>query len=277
MQSPSQSRESHADPDAEDGAHSLGAELRFVANRHLFRTMLAGSGAAAVVMHRVFPQRHWLLPDRRTVWWFAKLQARNLARLCGVTVDVRGLEYLAHGGPFVVTPNHQSHFDIVALLGFLPGENRFAAKQELFADPILGPVLRTLGMIPIDRARPLDAIERLRELQGTSFSLVIFPEGTRSRDGVLLPFKTGAFAAAIALGLPVVPVTVRGSAAVMPKGGRLGIYPGRVEIIVAAPVPTQHLAHADREGLRDQVRTIIARRLTEGTDGSETTATADHP
>src|SRR5262245_23512415 len=248
----------------EHGAdRSLAAELRFVANRCIFTTLLATSGFEAVVMHRVLPRRHAILPDRRTVWSFAKLQARNLARLCGVEVSVEGSDAIATGGPFIFTPNHRSHFDIVALLGFLPGDNRFAAKTELFADPVLGPVLRTLGMVPIDRHRPGDAIQSLGSLkraEGPS-SLVIFPEGTRGDDDALLPFKKGPFVAAIELGWPVVPITIRGSAAVMPKGGRLGVHPGRAEIRIDPPLPTQGLSYADRDQLRDRTRAIIARNL----------------
>jgi len=240
---------------------SLGAELRFAANRHIFRTMLATSGFAAVLMHRVLPRHHQFLPDRRTVWSFAKLQARNLARLCGVEVSVAGLDEIATGGPFIFTPNHQSHFDIVALLGFLPGDNRFAAKTDLFADPILGPVLRTLGMVPIDRDQPLDAIRNLVALKERPCSVIIFPEGTRSEDGQLLPFKKGPFVAAIELGVPVVPITIRGSAAVMPKGGRLGIHPGRVEVRIDPPISTRRLSYADRVQLRDRARSIIADNL----------------
>ena len=255
----------------------IGAQLRFATNRHIFRIMLATSGFAAVVMHRVLPRRHWLLPDHRSVWAFAQLQARNLARLCGVSVTVRGLERIATGGPFIFTPNHQSHFDIVALLGFLPGENRFAAKRELFADPILGSVLRTLGMVPIDRDQPLEAVQRLRTLKGAVFSLIIFPEGTRSAGGELRPFKKGPFVAAIELGLPVVPVTVRGGAAVMPKGGYLGIHPGRVEVVIDEPIPTQGLTYEERDRLRDRVQAIIARRLKESEEVAHAQVAAARP
>lgn len=246
------------------GTNSLATDLRFAVNRHIFRTMLATSGAAAVLMYRIVPRRHWLLPDRRTVWSFAKLQARTLARLCGVEVDMRGLEHIAAGGPFIFTPNHQSHFDIAALLGFLPGDNRFAAKEELFRDPILGPVLQTLGMIPIDRDEPLQAIERLNALHGAPFSIIIFPEGTRSPAGKLMPFKKGPFVTAIRLGVPVVPVAIRGSAAVMPKKGHLGIHPGRVEVLVDTPIPTESLSYDDRDRLCAQVHGAIARLLREG-------------
>jgi 1-acyl-sn-glycerol-3-phosphate acyltransferase len=254
---------------------SLAAQLRFVANRHIFRAMLATSGLAAVLMHGVLPRRHRVLPDRRAVWSFAKLQARNLARLCGVEVAIDGLDAIATEGPYIFTPNHQSHFDIVALLGFLPGHNRFAAKTELFADPILGPVLRTLGMVPIDRDHPGDAIRRLGALDGHSSSLIIFPEGTRTEDGTLLPFKKGPFVAAIELGLPVVPIAIRGSLAVMPKGGRLGIHPGRVEMHIDPPIPTRGLSYADRDELRDRVRASILRHLDATQSGSASPSARD--
>jgi 1-acyl-sn-glycerol-3-phosphate acyltransferase len=244
-----------------DWLGKLAEDLRFTANRHIFRTMLATSGAAAVLMHRLFPQNHWLLPDERTVWSFAKFQARNLARLCGVTVEVRGLERIARGGPFIFTPNHQSHFDIAALLGFLPGDNRFAAKREFFHRPILGQVLKTLGMIPIDRDHPIEAIQRLNALNSLPFSIILFPEGTRSQDSRLLPFKKGAFVTAIRLGIPVVPVAIRGSAAVMPKGGYLGIHPGRIELIVEKPIETRGLTYEDRLRLSDQARAAIEQHL----------------
>jgi 1-acyl-sn-glycerol-3-phosphate acyltransferase len=251
-------------PEAERTTRGLDqfvSNLRFRANRHIFRTMLATSGAAAVVAHQILPRRHWLLPDSRSVWAFAKLQARNLARLVGVNVTVRGGERIATGGPYIITPNHQSHFDIVALLGFLPGHSRFATKRELFGDPILGPVLKTLGMVPIDRDQPPEAIRRLNAIRGAGWSLVMFPEGTRGDGGRLQPFKKGAFVTAIQLGMPVVPVAIRGSAAVMPKGGYLGIHPGSVEIIVGNPIPTQALTYDDRVRLRNRVRATIARHL----------------
>src|SRR5262245_15734066 len=93
---------------------------RIFFNRLIFRGMLFTVGAIAVVMYRVSR-------DKSVTWAFAKPQARNLARMCGVKVRMRGLEHLG-AGPYIFVPNHQSHFDIAALLGYLPGNNRFAAK-----------------------------------------------------------------------------------------------------------------------------------------------------
>lgn len=225
--------------------------LRVFVNRFIFRAMLFASGSVAIALYQV---------NRALAWRFAKLQARNLLRLCGVEVRVRGLEYLA-AGPYVFTPNHQSHFDIAALLGYLPGNNRFTAKKQLFAEPVLGAVMRTLGMIPIDRDDTEGSIERLRALRDTAQSVVIFPEGTRSQDGRLLPFKKGAFVAAIELGIPVVPVVCKGTTDVMPKGGYLSILPGAVEIAVLAPIPTTGMGYDDRERLSTLVRQRIEAEL----------------
>ncbi|MGH7821930.1 MAG: lysophospholipid acyltransferase family protein, partial [Candidatus Binatia bacterium] len=112
--------------------------LRIFLNRQIFRGMLFSMGATAVAMDR-------LRVPKSLVWEFAKLQARNLCRALGVSVTIRGTELVEQGGPYIFTPNHQSHMDIAALLGFLPGHNRFAAKQELFREPILGEAMRTLG------------------------------------------------------------------------------------------------------------------------------------
>jgi 1-acyl-sn-glycerol-3-phosphate acyltransferase len=229
------------------------SRLRVFVNRLIFRGMLFTMGAIAVVMYR-------LIRDKNVTWRFAKAQARNLIRMCGVKVRIRGLEQLG-AGPYMFTPNHQSHFDIAMLLGYLPGNNRFAAKKEMFAEPVLGAVLRTMGMIPIDRENPLEAIQLLNDLKLDQFSTIIFPEGTRSRDGNLLPFKKGPFVAAIHLGVPIVPVVCKGTTRVMPKGKYLSILPGEVEMIVLEPIATSALTYDDRDRLREQVRELIAAEL----------------
>jgi len=230
--------------------------MRVVVNGLVFRAMLFTMGTIAVAMY-------WLIPNKNLTWSFAKAQARNLARMLRVRVRIRGLEHLG-GGPYMFTPNHQSHFDIAALLGYLPGYNRFAAKKELFAEPVLGAVLRTMGMVPIDRGNPLEAIEMLGQLKADHFSTIIFPEGTRSRDGALLPFKKGPFVAAIHLGVPVVPVVCKGTREVMPPGRYLSILPGEVEIVVLEPIPTTGMTYDDRDRLCQLVRQRIVEELAEG-------------
>lgn len=227
--------------------------LRVFVNRLVFRGMLFSMGLIAVILYRI-------LPNKALAWAFARAQARNLARLCGVRVRVRGLEHLRQG-PYMFVANHQSHFDIAALLGYLPGQNRFAAKQELFAEPVLGLVLRTMGMIPIDRENTLGSIEQLNRVKADGHSTIIFAEGTRSRDGKLLPFKKGPFVAAIQMQVPVVPVVCKGTAQVMPTGKYLSIFPGEVEVVVLEPVSTSEMTYEDRDVLLDRVRAMIAAEL----------------
>lgn len=226
---------------------------RIVVNRLFFRGMLFTMGSIAVAMSLV-------LRNENLVWRFAKAQARNLARMCGVRIRIRGAEQLGNE-PYVFAPNHQSHFDIVALLGYLPGNNRFAAKVDLFREPVLGLVLRRMGMIPIDRDDRPNAIDRMNRASAAGVSAIVFPEGTRSEDGRLLPFKKGAFVTAIRAGVPIVPVVCKGTHEVMPKGARLSILPGEVEIVVLSPIPTRGLTYEDRDDLMQRVRAAITREL----------------
>jgi 1-acyl-sn-glycerol-3-phosphate acyltransferase len=228
---------------------------RVFANRVIFRAMLFTMGLLAVLLHTV-------VRNERLTWRFAQAQARNLARMLGVHVKVRGLEHLDRlGGPCVFVANHQSHFDIAAILGFVPGINRFTAKKELFREPVLGLVMRTMGMIPVDRDHPEKTVARLKRLRADGHSLVFFPEGTRSRGGVVGAFKKGAFVTAMELGLPIVPIAVRGSESVMPAGGYLSILPGQVELVILEPTPTAGLSYERRGALAAETRARIAAAL----------------
>ena len=117
-------------------------------------------------------------------------------------------------------------------------------------------------MVPIDRERPELAIDHLNQQAGGGDSLVVFPEGTRSRDGRLGEFKKGAFVVAITLQRPIVPVICRGTRRLMPKGSRMTVVPGPIEIVVAPPIPTVGLTYDDRDSLSGQVRTAIERHHT---------------
>ena len=229
----------------------LSGGWRVAVNRQIFRGMLFSVGATSIAMARMGV-------PKSVIWSFGKMQTRNLCRALGVHVTIEGGELVEQGGPFIFTPNHQAHIDIAALLGYLPGNNRFASKTELFDEPVLGAAMRTLGMLPVDRDDPMKSIDVLNKATKAGDSIIIFPEGTRSLDGSLLPFKKGAFVAAIEMGAPVVPVIVKGSRRVMPKGGYLSIHPGDVEIIVKPPIPTRGLSYDDRDRLREAVRGIIA-------------------
>jgi len=217
--------------------------------------MLVGMAAAAVAIHRI-------TGNQPLAWEFAKARARTLEWMLGVRVTVTGLEHLRGAGPFVYTPNHQSHLDILALLAHLPGAVRFAAKRSLWRHAVVGAVLDSLGMVPIDRDNTADAMAAMNEVRNDGQSFVVFPEGTRSRDGRLGEFKKGAFVLAIRLGLPVVPVVCRGTRRLMPRGSALTVIPGDIEILIEPPIPTAGLRFEDRDALAAQARTAIERSHT---------------
>ena len=229
--------------------------LRVALSPYLFRGMLVGMGAIAVGLHRI-------TGNERLTWNFAKARARTLEGMLGVRVTVTGGENVATGGPFVYTPNHQSHLDILALLGHLPGATRFVAKQSLWRHAVVGAVLDSLGMVPIDRESSAEAVAALNRVRAEGQSFVVFPEGTRSRDGRLNEFKKGAFVLALRLGLPVVPVVCRGTRRLMPRGSRLNVIPGDVELVIERPIPTDGLRFEDRDALATQVREVILRHHT---------------
>ncbi|HEV7735325.1 MAG TPA: lysophospholipid acyltransferase family protein [Candidatus Binatia bacterium] len=224
--------------------------LRVALSPFLFRGMMVGMAAVAVAIHRA-------TGSQAMAWGFAKGRARTLERLLGVRVRLIGLEHLERGRAYVFTPNHQSHLDILTLLGHLPGATRFAAKRSLWRHAVVAAVLDALGMVPIDRESSTQAQDALNHVTADGQSFVIFPEGTRSRDGRLRDFKKGAFVLAIRLGLPVVPVICRGTRRLMPRGSRLNVVPGEIEIVIAPPIPTTGLGFDDRDALAARVRAAI--------------------
>jgi 1-acyl-sn-glycerol-3-phosphate acyltransferase len=174
-----------------------------------------------------------------------------------------GLEHIDRTAPQVFIANHQSMADIWALLAVLPPSSRFVAKRELFRIPIFGWALAAAGFVPIERSkhsgalRSLDvAAERIRQ----GHSLVLFPEGTRTRDGRLRPFKKGAFHLALRAGVPVVPVAISGSFELLPPR-TLRVHPGPVHVRFEPPLDVAPFQPTDHAGLLEAVRATIARRL----------------
>ena len=147
--------------------------------------------------------------------------AKMILRVCGVKVRVKGMENVKENLPHVFLTNHQSYFDIFALLAHLPADFKFILKQELMKIPLLGLSMKRAGYIAINREDPRGAVKSLREAAEkikNGSSVVIFPEGTRSRDGRLQPFKSGGFHLALKAGCDVVPVAIINSRNIVPKG-----------------------------------------------------------
>ena len=170
----------------------------------------------------------------------ATIWARMILWTCRVKLRVSGTEHLVNGTPYVLCCNHQSHMDIPIILAAVPFQFRFTPKKQLFRYPFLGWHLRRSGHVPIDRENPRAAVKSMREASDTirhGTSVVIFPEGGTSVDGSINPFKGGGFMLATKSEAPVVPVTIRGSRAVLvPK--TYHARGGVVEVVVGEPIPS---------------------------------------
>jgi len=192
--------------------------------------------------------------------WAGTDWARDILRAAGTPVVAEGLENIPRDRPVIYASNHSSMFDIWALFATLPGSLRFVAKQELFKIPLLSRAMRAVGHIPIDRAAHKKAFaaydEAARMIQRGTSSIVVFPEGTRSRTGELLPFKNAPFGLAIAAQVPVVPVYVHHTFEILPKGA-WRLRPRPIQLLVAPPISTTGLRPEDRERLRDEVRAAM--------------------
>jgi 1-acyl-sn-glycerol-3-phosphate acyltransferase len=203
-------------------------------------------------------------PDGRKQHWCARTWCRLIAATVGMRVRVHGLENLpAEGVPVVYMANHQSYMDIPALYGFLPVQFRIIAKESLFRVPFMGWHLTRAGNIPINRTNRREAmrsiaraVERIRE--GTS--VVVFPEGTRSRHGVLGEMKAGSFKLAVGAGVPIVPVTIVGTCRVLEKDS-LVFHPGVVDMYVGGAIETAGVRGAEFGLLVARVRDALARPL----------------
>ena len=191
--------------------------------------------------------------------WGTNDWSRDLLAAAGTKVRAEGLERIPRDQPVVYASNHSSMFDIWALAATLPGSVRFVAKEELTRVPLLGPGMLAAGHISIDRGRKKQAFEayaRAAQTIRSGFSAVVFPEGTRSRTGELLPFKNAPFGLAIAAQVPLVPVYVHNTFEILPKGG-FRLHPRPILIRIGEPIPTEGLTPQDRERLRDRVRAAI--------------------
>ena len=183
----------------------------------------------------------------RNIW------APVILRAAGVTLEVDPLPpSLDRRKPYVFMSNHQSHFDIAVACKVVPNNLHFVAKKELRWVPVLGWYIFVAGHILIDRANRADAmrsLERAAAKIAKGKSIIIYPEGTRSPDGVIQPFKKGPFAMAIAAQVPIVPLVVEGTKHIMRKGG-IRMFPGKVRVRVGEPIPTAGYTQ-DSEGRAD--------------------------
>ena len=169
-----------------------------------------------------------------------RLWAEAIIRTSGVKIEVQNHRHIPKGKPVVFACNHASQFDIPIVFEALPVQFRFVVKKELFKIPLFGFALHHAGYIPVDRSggkAALRSLQKAAERVKKGASIVIFPEGTRSPDGRLMPFKMGGILIAIKAGCPIVPVAISGSHNVLPRGS-IRVCPGRIKVTFGLPVQT---------------------------------------
>jgi 1-acyl-sn-glycerol-3-phosphate acyltransferase len=206
--------------------------------------------------------------SRRVAFWCGTVWAWCLCHASFVTVRVEGRELARRGQSYVILCNHQGDYDILALYGFLGRQFRWVIKQELRKVPFLGWGCAAIGHIFVDRSNSRAAIASLEAAKprlAGGVSVVFFPEGTRSPDGRLLPFKRGGFLMARQLGLPILPVTISGSLAVMPKGWLLP-RPGTIRVRLHPEIDADDDERP--EALVERVRAAIESGLDERERGA---------
>lgn len=226
----------------------------------LFKPFLAGHTAffasLIIVVLRVSG-------SRRKGHRLSRIWARGILLAAGVKLRVEGLEKLEGKPPVLFLSNHASQFDIFALLAAVPFHFGFLAKEELFEIPLLGNAMLGVGHLPIERGDMRKAFKSISQVTRTvreGLSFVVFPEGTRSRTGELLPFKPGAFHIALGTGRPVVPVVIKGSFEVQPREG-VPPKPGVISVKFLDPIDVSAFGRGDKTRLMEMVRGLIVEEL----------------
>jgi 1-acyl-sn-glycerol-3-phosphate acyltransferase len=226
------------------------------------------------VMLYVLPALVFVLPllilwtlitgDANFMYWVFIGALRVTMRIAGIHIRVEGTEHIPPG-VCVFASNHASNIDPVALVPNIPRRVALLAKKEVFSVPILSKALHLARLVPVDRAdreaaaESVDiAVEYLKE--GLSF--LVYPEGTRSPDGHLLPFKKGTFVMAIRAGVPVVPVSLAGTQRLMRKGDWT-LHPGEVIVRYGPPVDASEYTPDQRDLLRQRVQDLVTAGLPE--------------
>jgi 1-acyl-sn-glycerol-3-phosphate acyltransferase len=192
-----------------------------------------------------------------------RVWSRGILRICGVDVRLRGVENLEKGQAYVYVSNHASMFDIPAVLSSIPDEVNLVFKKELTWIPLWGWALRFGHFIMIDRTNARDAMQSLDRAAAQihdGASVLLFAEGTRTRDGKLLPFKRGAFTLAAKSARPIIPVTLNNTFLIMPKGS-LNIRPTEIEVVLDPPIPTEGKeGKAGEQQLMEAVHAAISKQ-----------------
>jgi 1-acyl-sn-glycerol-3-phosphate acyltransferase len=197
----------------------------------------------------------------------ARLWARSLLMAASVRVKVTGLDQIHARGSYVFSSNHLSYMDTPVVLCNIPAQFRFLAKAGLFQIPFLGTHLKQAGHVPVPRGDPRGAIKTMTAaaemIQQRKLSVLIFPEGGRSEDGALQPFKDGAAYIAIKAQVPLVPLALIGTREVLAMHSAV-FRGGTVTLRIGTPIPTAGLTMRDRQTLTEAARQQVVAMLAEG-------------
>jgi fatty-acyl-CoA synthase len=243
------------------------ADFRARAHRLAIRGLTLGyTGYVGLVLCLTLPAL-WanvaLLPAGRAVARLVRAWCRLVLWLGGCPLRVEGLENLPLRGPAVLAANHGSYIDAVALSAALPDDVRFVAKRELVTTPLIATVIRKVGHLTVERAhlsRSVADAGRVTSVLRTGASLLFFPEGTFLGQAELLPFRLGAFKAAVDARCPVIPIALRGTREILPAYERL-LRPRPITISIGSPIRPVDGGWKEMVRLRDTARAEIARRL----------------
>lgn len=188
-----------------------------------------------------------------------RIWAKCIIALSNIRVTVKGLSNLKPGRSYIYMANHISNFDIPVLQAYLPVQFRWLAKAELYKIPIFGYAMKRAGYISIDRSDRKSAIESLNKAAKVirnGVSVIIFPEGTRSRTKNVQPFKKGGFFLAVDSGVPIIPIIIHGTEQIMSKN-QISIKPGNVTLEISKPINSSDYTRNTKDDLMEKVRDII--------------------
>ncbi len=201
----------------------------------------------------------------KTYFWCGRTWTNFALILCRIKITVKGLENVDRFGNYILVSNHASMFDVPVMMKIFP-HIRIMFKKELSYVPFWGWALRWGHHIMVDRSKGTEAMKSLERAANEVRSggqVLLFAEGTRTRDGKLLPFKRGAFSLAAKSGVPLIPVTISGSFKILPKGS-FDIRPSRIEVIIDPPIETKGItSREDEVRLMNTVKEIISQNYKE--------------
>ena len=211
----------------------------------------------------------WLLVspgNRQTLYWYGRVFCRGLVRMMGWSIEPDFPERLRDHRPCVIVGNHQSFLDVVTFGSIFPPRTVSAGKREIGRIPVFGWFYRLSGNLTIDREHARTALAALdaaaKAMRDEKIAVWFMPEGHRNQTGTLLPFKSGAFRLAVAAQAPIVPLVAAPLSAIADTGRKLA-RPGRLDVRVLEPVPTEGLSSGDVAALSSRVRDRMQTALDE--------------